>query len=430
MRRTAPALALGAHLLIIIVLAGLPEPLRAQPNEGISLDSCQSWARKEVPLNRQFALQEALRDNAIRRDNTTRLPQWQAAGQATYQSDVTRIPQPNGEFLTLLSRDQYNLYGEVAQPITDLFLADDQRAVITAGYEVDKQRLEVDLRAVTERVNLVFFAVLMLDRQGELNRLLQEDLRAGRRKLEAAVAAGVAIRSQVLEIDAELLRINQQDIELAARRKGLMEMMSLLTGHSLLPDDILQVPYVPMMPMTVSRPELALFDAQHLAIDAQRKIIGHLLIPKFSLFLRGGIGRPALNLFKDELSPYYIGGLRMQWPLSALYTVRKDQQRLDLQAVSTDIRRDQFNWQTSLNIRNLVSEIDRFESLRETDEELIRLRDSISTTARDQLASGVITATDYIAYVNASSRAREQQALHDIQYLQSMYNLKTEMGNE
>lgn len=430
MSRPSVAGVLTAYLLILILLAGLPEPLRAQLGTPISLDSCQAWARREVPINRQFSLQEDLRDNALRRHHTTRLPQIQVAGQASYQSDVTRIPQPNGEYLTLLSRDQYNLYGEVAQPITDLFLANDHQAVIAAGYAVDQKKTEVDLRSVEERVNQVFFAILAIDRQRELNRLLGEDLQAGRRKLEAAVSGGIAMRSQVAEIDAEILRINQQDIELTARRKGLIEMMSVLTGRTLFADETLQLPGMPMIPMALRRAELGLFDATRVAIEARRKVIDHVIIPKFSLFLRGGIGRPALNLFKDELSPYYIGGLRMQWPLSVVYTLRKDREQLDLQLAATEIQRDQFKWQTNLNIKQIVADIERCENLRETDEEMIRLREAITTTARDQLANGVITATDYIAYVNAGSRARELQALHDLQYLQAMYNLKTEMGNE
>jgi hypothetical protein len=83
-----------------------------------------------------------------------------------------------------------------------------------------------------------------------------------------------------------------------------------------------------------------------------------------------------------------------------------------------------------MDIVRQQSEVDRYAALLSSDEELIGLRADITTSARDQLNNGVMTATDYITYVSAEYRARQQYAIHEVQHLWAMYNLLTETGNE
>jgi outer membrane protein TolC len=408
---------------------GLSFTLQAQ-EAALTLDSCQARARRLYPVTRQYAVNAALQDNALKRSGTARLPQVTVGGQATYQSDVTQIPQPNGESFKILSEDQYNLFGEVAQPITDLFLVDDQQAVIRAGHEVQQRQVDVELHHLREQVNQLFFSILHIDRQLTLNQLLRDELQAGRKKIAAAVENGIAIRSQVAEIDAELLRTDQRDTELLATRKGFTGMLAELTGQVVPDNQRLETPAMPVIPDTLRRPELALYDAQRTALDARLKVVGDVAIPKVSLFVRGGYGRPALDFFKNEFDFYYIGGIRLAWPVSALYTTDEDKQEIRLNQATTGIRKEQFLLQTQMNLVREQNEVDRYAALLSSDEELIRLRAEITGAARDQLNNGVMTATDYITYVSAEYRARQQYAIHEIQHLWAMYNLLTETGNE
>ena len=396
----------------------------------LTLDSCQARARRLYPVTRQYAVNAAQQDNALRRSGTARLPQVMVGGQATYQSDVTRIPQPNGESISILSQDQYNLFGEVAQPITDLFLVDDQQELIRAGSEVQQRQVDVELHQLREQVNQLYFSILHIDRQLALNQLLREELQAGRKKLAAAVENGIAIRSQVAEIDAELLRTDQRDTELLSTRKGFTGMLAELTGRSIPDDQPLETPAEPVIPDMLRRPELALYEAQRNALDARLKVVGDIAIPKVSLFVRGGYGRPALDLFKNEFGFYYLGGIRLAWPVSAFYTTDEDKQEIRLNQASTDIRKEHFLLQTHMDMVRQQSEVDRYAALLSSDRELISLRADITTSARDQLNNGVMTATDYITYVSAEYRARQQYAIHEVQHLWAMYNLLTETGNE
>jgi hypothetical protein len=80
-------------------------------------------------------------------------------GQATYQSEVTKVPIsiPNIS-ISELSKDQYKLYGEVSQPITDLFTVKDQKELVKANSEIEVQKIEVELYKLKERINNLFSA--------------------------------------------------------------------------------------------------------------------------------------------------------------------------------------------------------------------------------------------------------------------------------
>lgn len=417
-------------LCFLLIAAGVTGQVKPPQDVPLTLDSCQAMARRHYPVTRQYGLNAALEDNALRRASTARRPQLLIGGQATYQSDVTSIPQPNGQSIAILSQDQYNLYGEVAQPVTDFFLVEGQQAAIRASADVDQCKVDVDLHHVREQVNQLFFTILHIDQQIALNQLLREELQSGRKKLAAGVEHGVAIQSQVAEIDAELLMAEQRDSELTAMRKGATGMLARLTGQPVSGRQALATPEIPEIPVTIRRPELALFEAQRISLDARLKIVGDVAIPKVSLFMRGGYGRPALDLFKDEFGLYYLGGIRLAWPVSAFYTLEKDKQEIRLQQASTSVREDEFQLQTEINLLRYRTEADRYAALLASDEELIRLRTGITATARDQLNNGIMTATDYITYVTAEYRVRQQRALHDIQQRWALYNLQTEAGNE
>jgi hypothetical protein len=96
------------------------------------------------------------------------------AGQATYQSDVTKVPisLPNLTIPTM-SKDQYRLYGEVTQSITDLFTVKDQKEYINANSEIETQKTEVELYKLRERINNLFFGILLIDGQIQQTKYLK-----------------------------------------------------------------------------------------------------------------------------------------------------------------------------------------------------------------------------------------------------------------
>ncbi len=47
-------------------------------------------------------------------------------------------------------------------------------------------------------------------------------------------------------------------------------------------------------------------------------------MPKLGAFAQGGYGKPGLNMFDNEFSPYFLGGIRLIWNFGNLYTLNND----------------------------------------------------------------------------------------------------------
>lgn len=399
-------------------------------NTVLYLDSCYAMANRNYPLISQFNLLEKSKEYSIDNANKGYLPQLGIYGQATYQSEVTQvqIPLPNVE-IPKISKDQYKLYGEVVQPITDLFNLKNQKEVIKANYQVEEQKIEVELYKLHERINNLFFGILLIDAQNEQVNLLIKDIKVGINKLNAAIENGVAVQSDADNLKAELLKANQKIIELDVNRKAFTQMLSHFIGTEITESTELVKPQFQINTNEINRPELLMFEMQEKTFDAQKKLINAKVLPYFNLFFQGGVGRPALNMLSNDLDGYYITGLRLNWRISNFYTFKKEKKIVDLNKQGVDIQRQMFLFNTNLLLQQQNSEMDKYLQLINTDNDIISLKENVKNTTKNQLEYGTATSNDYVTAVNAQNQAQQNLALHKIQLLMAQYNYKTTLGN-
>src|SRR5580693_9333854 len=92
----------------------------AQMAKTFTIDDCYRLARQNYPLIKQKGLIVKSKEYSIENALKGYLPQLSINGQATYQSDVTEIPIkiPNTSIPTI-SKDQYRIYAEIDQTISD-----------------------------------------------------------------------------------------------------------------------------------------------------------------------------------------------------------------------------------------------------------------------------------------------------------------------
>lgn len=401
-----------------------------QTVNSLIIDSCYDRAKRNYPLVKQYALIEKSKDYSIDNAQKGYLPQFTVAGQATYQSEVTQLPitLPNVN-IEPLSKDQYKLYGEVSQPITDLFTIKDQKEVIKANAEIDEQKIEIELYKLRERINNLFFGILLMDAQIQQTELLKKDLQNGIDKTNTAIVNGIALKSAADNLKAELLKANQRSIELKSNRKGYADMLSLFIGIPISESTMLVKPLPQIVSNNINRPELKLYEKQKKSFDIQRKLVTAKNLPRFSLFFQGGIGRPALNMLSNEVSGYYIGGLRLNWNLTPFYTYSREKKILAINQNGIDIQRDIFLFNTNLTMQQQSSEVTKMQELIGSDSEIIALRESVKKTTRNQLEFGTATTNDYMTAVNAQDQAQQNLLLHQIQLLLAQYNYQTTTGN-
>lgn len=130
----------------------------------------------------------------------------------------------------------------------------------------------------------------------------------------------------------------------------------------------------------------------------------------------------------NEFDFYYIGGIRFNWSLSSLYTVKKEKEQADISKQRIAVQQDIFLLNTQTQLTQQQAEVRRLEQLLQSDESIIELRRLVTESARAQLDNNVITANDYLKEVNAEDQARQSAIMHRLQLLQARINYQTISG--
>ena len=131
-------------------------------------------------------------------------------------------------------------------------------------------------------------------------------------------------------------------------------------------------------------------------------------------FAQGGYGKPGLNFLKNEFTPYYIGGIRLQWNIADLYTKGRDNQITILQMQKIDAKTKSFTQQVEVKLATLQTEIVRSFAQMNADDEIIKLRKEIKNTAQTQLEKGTRTSSDYLMILNDENEAYINKKIHEL----------------
>lgn len=426
-------LSMRITIILIIILSVFPgKMINAQQSKNLSIEEAYQLARDNYPLIKQRGLITKAKEYSVSNAAKGYLPVFSVNGQATYQSTVTnfpfKIPIP-GFTLPGFSKDQYKIYGEADQLIYDGGIIKNQKQTADANEIIQQQNLEVELYTLYDRVNQLFFGTLLMDEQLKQNDLLKKDIQNGVDKAKALVANGTAYRSSVDELSAQLLQTEQAKIELKATRKAFVEMLGLFINDSLDENTVFEKPASPIFTENINRPELLFYDYQKKTFDLQNQLLKAQLRPKFSFFVQGGYGRPALNLLSNDFAWYYIGGLRMNWNFGSLYTMKNQKQLIDINKKTLDIQKETFLFNTHIAQKQNNAEIEKYLELAKKDDAIIALRESVKNAASAQLENGVLSAHDYINEVISEDQARQNLILHQVQLLQAQYNYQNTVGN-
>ncbi|MDR1585187.1 MAG: TolC family protein, partial [Prevotellaceae bacterium] len=261
--------------------------------QNLTLDSCQQWARANYPLIKQYDLIGKSERYNLNNANKNYLPQVSLSARATYQSDVTSIDIPE-QFQSIISfdeisNDQYQALLEVSQLIWDGGLTASKKKIDRAESQIDKQKVEVELYAVKDRVNQLFFGILLLNEQGEQLQMLSDELQSNYERVETYIKNGVANQSDLDALRVEQLNVKQRQTQLRSARKAYVQMLSILTGKKMDENLRLQKPEAEFTVSNAnSRPEMLLFDAQSKLFDSRRSMLNAGNMPRIGAFVQGG----------------------------------------------------------------------------------------------------------------------------------------------
>ena len=421
-----------SKVLVTILLCSVSSgsALYGQKVETLSVENAYMLARKNYPLIKQRDLIKKTKDFTVSNAAKGYLPSFSVKGQATYQSTVTDFPfEVPGIHIPQFNKDQYKMYAEADQLIYDGGVIKNKKESAIANEALEQQNLEVQLYALYEKVNQLFFGALLMEEQLNQNLLLQKDIRNGIEKAKAFVANGVAYRSSVDELSAQLLQSQQSNVEMSATKKAYLDMLKLFIG--LEPDAglALEKPPAPSLTEEIKRPELEAFNSQKKIYDLRGKLLKDQIKPRISFFAQGGYGRPGLNFLSNNFDWYYIGGLRFSWDFGSLYSLKNNLHLLDINKNSVETQKEVFLFNTRISQLQQKESLQKFDSLIQKDNSIIELRTSVKKAAFAQLENGVLSAHDYINQVIAEDQARQNKIIHEVQLLQAQYNYQNITGN-
>ena len=412
---------------IIIGLIMLPIMLQAQ-----TLEECQRAAENNYPLIRQYGLIDKTTELTVDNIQKGWLPQVSALAQVTYQSDVISWPDQMKTMMTGmgidmkgLTKDQYKIGVDVNQIIYDGGAMSSQKAIAREQGSVQKAQNDISMYQIRNRVNEMYFSLLLLNEQIKLNNDLQKLLEGNERKLTSMVNGGTAAKSDLQSVKAERLNAVQQATNLTSQKQMLQRILSAFCGMEVRDVRKPVVPYKGARKRSEHRPELTALDAQIGLLNAREKALDAAMKPKLGIFAQGYYGYPGLNMFEDMMSHNWslngIIGARLTWNIGALYTRKNDKAKLQYQRSLTESNREVFLFNNNLEQIQQNDNIERFRKLMAGDEEIISLRSAVRKSAESKLSHGIIEVTDLVREINAENAARVQQSVHEIEMLKEMY---------
>ena len=398
-----------------------------------TLGECQQAAEKNYPLIKQYGLIAKTTQLTVKNIQKAWLPQLTASAQATYQSAITAWPermqtmyQQMGLNMKGLSKDQYKIGVDLQQTIYDGGSISNQRNIAQQEGKVQEAQTEVNLYQVRQRVNEMYFSLLLLNEQIQLNEDVKTLLLSSEKKLSAMVKGGTAATSDLDNVRAERLSVEQQNESLKQQRQMLQRMLSVFCGIEV--NNIHKPEPIQVTSSASNRPEMRLYDSQLKLTEAKEKALDTQLRPKLGLFAQGYYGYPGLNMFEDMMNRKWslngIVGIKLSWNVSALYTHKNDKAKLSAQREMIENAREVFLFNNKMEEIQQSENISRYQTMIKSDDEIIVLRTNVRKAAESKLAHGIIDINSLLREISNENAAKTQQTIHEIDMLKEMYHLK------
>jgi outer membrane protein TolC len=403
----------------------------AQDSTLFTLEQCQQQARQNYPLLKQQEVFTHILQLQNKNSNSAYLPQAELNGQATYQSDVTQIPIkiPNIN-IPVLSKDQYRATVDIKQLLYDGGFTRQQKELQSLQQLTSQQQVEVELFRLKQQVTQLYFSALLAKEYIATAQEAAADVKQRIERLTAGVKYGSVLPSNVDLLQAELLKLHQQEIAARSSQRSALDVLQLLTGNQAMSRGKLTMP-APIAERredTLNRPELQLYSLQSKVLHQQAQLTGTKQLPRVSAFVQGGYGRPGLNMLNNDFAGFYMGGLRLSWTLWNWKYQRNEQQVLALQQQNVASQSATFTLNTRVQLAQQEAEIDQLKQVLETDQDIITLRTRVKEASAAQLDNGVITVHDYLSDLNAESQAQISKRTHEIQLALAYINYQLIQG--
>lgn len=418
---------------IIILILSILSPLLA--TAGLTIEQCMEKACDNYPMVKKYDLLASTLDIDLSDINKGWLPRIGVYGQVTAQNVVPSFPgslsgvlQQMGQPMKGLGKLQYKAGVDVSQTIWDGGVSHVQRELRRAGTAAEQSALDVEMYAVRQRVENLYFAILLTEEQIAQNRNTMTLLDANLERLKAMLRNGTAIQSDVDMIEAQSLTVAQGIAQAESALNGYRTVLELFIGESLQGVELIRPDSVMPSELQSDRPEIRLFDTRIVAADASRRLADTALMPKVGLFAQAYYGYPGFDYFKSmitrDLSFNIMGGVKVSWNIDSFYTKRNVSRRNRLDIAGIMAEKETFLFNSDMQVASQLEKIKGIRDVMKDDSRIMALRANVRKSAESQLQNGIIDTTALLTKITDENQAALTARYHEIQLVQEIYNLK------
>lgn len=395
----------------------------------ITLQECYDLVTTNYPIAKQSQLLQQQNDLDQLVISKGKLPQLDFSAQATYQSDVINVPIPNSG-IEPLNKDQYRATLSVNQLIYNGGIIDASSHIKTAQLKTQQKQVEVSLYILKQKVNQLYFSIVLLQETHQLLTDKQTQLQAQLNEVKSGITNGIILPNSDKVLEAELLKITQQFSEINSNKLSLIDNLSALTGTLLNQETFFIIPLTQTnINAEINRPELDLFQLKKEEINLSESFIGKQNLPKLVGFATGGYGNPGLNMLDNSFQTFYTVGMKLNWNVFDWNINKKQRESLSINKDLVETELETFKLNTNIERNNYQKEIKKISDLIKIDADIIALRKTVLDATESQLRNGVITTSAYITELTNLNEAENSLATHNIQFELAKANYNITSGN-
>ena len=422
-------------MLRLYLLLALSLFVCVQMSAQVTLEECIALAEENYPIISKYDLLEQTKEVNLSNINKGWLPQINVYGQGTVQNDTPSLPESltniinqTGTNIAGLNEWQYRIGADISQNIWDGGTSKVHRKIELAEDAERQAAIDVQLYAVRERVEDLYFGILLMDAQIEQVKNMQLLLQSNLDKLRIMQSNGTAMQSDVDMVEAEYLGTVQQLTQAESASQSYRNVLGLFMGKSIVGQKLVKPEAFTPQDLMPSRPELKYFEKQLQTNEARNASITANMMPKIGLFAQLYYGYTGFDYFENMMNrnPSFniLAGVKLSWNIGALYNKKNDRMKLKLSSDNINVERDIFLFNINLQSRSQLDHIDELKAVIKNNDRIVELRTNVRKAAESQLDNGVIDATALLTKLTDEKQARLTAAYHEIQLLQSIYELK------
>ena len=254
-------------------------------------------------------------------------------------------------------------------------------------------------------------------------------LEAKAKQLHGVIAAGAGYKSDLLNLQAEILNLQQNNADLEYLERSLRQQLSILTAHELPLTTEFSLPQVAVAREGVAgRPELQLINSQQRLLLARVDLSGASRMPYIGVFGSLGVGYPGYDIFNSAVRPMALVGLKIKWQIVDWQKSKNERQLLQWNRDILTYQYDRAKMQLEAELIRQQQEIAKYEELITRDKEILHLRQEVTQEISARLSGGTATATDFIIQLNNEAVAEINQSIHLIKLTLAKINYNILQG--